>query len=96
MTGPTFIIGIDLGTTNTILAYTPIEHDPRSTPIIKVLKIPQAIGPGEVAARPNPLLYFNPVTMKKSLWIKHCLGAMGYRQWWATMLEIKVANNLNG
>jgi molecular chaperone DnaK (HSP70) len=66
VTEPTFIIGIDLGTTNTILAYTPIEHDPRSAPVIKVLEIPQAIGPGEVAAKPTlPSFIFQPSEHEK-------------------------------
>ncbi len=61
MTEPTFIVGIDLGTTNTILAYTPIAHDPRSAPKIEVLEVPQLIGPGETAGRPTlPSFIFQP------------------------------------
>jgi molecular chaperone DnaK (HSP70) len=48
----TYIVGIDLGTTNTVLAYTPIQEDVRETPPISVLEIPQLVGPGEVAAAP--------------------------------------------
>lgn len=61
MTEPTYIVGIDLGTTNTILAYTPIEHDIRTAPVIKVLEVPQSIGPGEAAERPTlPSFIFQP------------------------------------
>jgi molecular chaperone DnaK (HSP70) len=61
VTEPTYIVGIDLGTTNTILAYTPIAHDPRTAPEIKVLEVPQLIGPGEVAARTSlPSFIFQP------------------------------------
>ncbi len=61
MTEPTYIVGIDLGTTNTILAYSPIEHDPRVAPEINILEIPQSTGPGEVTGRSAlPSFIFQP------------------------------------
>ena len=46
-----YIVGIDLGTSNSILAYTAAETDARETAEIQVLEIPQLVGPGAVAAQ---------------------------------------------
>ena len=46
-----YIVGIDLGTTNSILAYTAADEDARETADIKVLEIPQLVGPGAVAGQ---------------------------------------------
>ena len=46
-----YIVGIDLGTSNSILAYTPAEMDDPAAAEIQILEIPQIIGPGSVAAR---------------------------------------------
>ncbi|WP_164102121.1 Hsp70 family protein [Candidatus Laterigemmans baculatus] len=40
-----YSIGIDLGTTNSVVAYTPLEGD---APELHLLPIPQIVGPGEV------------------------------------------------
>ncbi len=45
---PAWVVGIDLGTTNTALAYAPGDGGPIAT-----LPIPQVVGEGEVAARPG-------------------------------------------
>ncbi|MFT3717108.1 Hsp70 family protein [Pseudorhodoferax sp.] len=51
-----FRIGIDLGTTHTVLAFAPVEGGD-----IQVFPIPQSIAAGEVAARPLlPSLRFHP------------------------------------
>jgi molecular chaperone DnaK (HSP70) len=44
-----FVIGIDLGTTNCAMAYADLqgEKDPRAN--IRLYKIPQLTGPGEVS-----------------------------------------------
>jgi hypothetical protein len=44
-----YAVGIDLGTTNSALAYRPLGADDSSTPI--VFQIPQLVRPGEIAAR---------------------------------------------
>ena len=44
----TFSIGIDLGTTNSALAYTPVD---RETSAVEILPIPQLIAPATVEAR---------------------------------------------
>ena len=51
MSDPKYIVGIDLGTSNSILAYTPAELDDQEAAEIKLLEIPQIIGPGSVASR---------------------------------------------
>ena len=50
MNDPQFIVGIDLGTTNSVLAYTRISDLEQSEqPDTHILEIPQLIGPGTVA-----------------------------------------------
>lgn len=46
-----YIIGIDLGTTNTVVSYTKSLIDPGRTPEIHILEIPQTVGPGAVERR---------------------------------------------
>jgi molecular chaperone DnaK (HSP70) len=43
-----YIIGIDLGTTNCVLAYTESDASPAREADIRVLRIPQVVSPGEV------------------------------------------------
>jgi len=51
MSDAKFIVGIDLGTTNSILAYTAAETEAREAPNIQILEMAQLIGPGAVAER---------------------------------------------
>lgn len=53
---PEFVIGIDLGTTNSALAFAPLESigDPHALPGASLFSIPQLVNPGEV--RDEPLL----------------------------------------
>jgi molecular chaperone DnaK (HSP70) len=51
MSDAKYIVGIDLGTTNSILAYTQTGADIRETPEIRVLEIPQLVSSGAVAAQ---------------------------------------------
>ncbi len=61
MSDSKYIVGIDLGTSNSVLAYTAAETDDQATPEIHMLEIPQVIGPGSVAARPMlPSFIFLP------------------------------------
>jgi molecular chaperone DnaK (HSP70) len=49
-----YLLGIDLGTTNTVLAYTPLQSEPShsmETPVVEILPIPQFIAPGIVEQR---------------------------------------------
>ncbi len=50
MPDPRYIVGIDLGTTHCVLAYT--EADAPDAPDIHLFEIPQVVGPGEVQAQP--------------------------------------------
>jgi molecular chaperone DnaK (HSP70) len=52
MNDPRYIVGLDLGTTNSILAYVSIsELEQVEQPEIQILEIPQLTGPGAVAAQ---------------------------------------------
>lgn len=55
----TYIIGIDLGTTNCVLAYSPITGD---LPEIRLLDIPQLVASGTIETRPSlpSFLYLAP------------------------------------
>jgi molecular chaperone DnaK (HSP70) len=44
----TFVIGIDLGTTNSVLAYAPLTAE---QPPVELLPIPQLVAPGVVESR---------------------------------------------
>ena len=46
-----FVVGIDLGTTNSALAFAEVGPEGESSPTIKPLPIPQVLGPGEVGER---------------------------------------------
>lgn len=52
MTESKTIVGIDLGTTHCVLAFTqaPVEDDGK--PVIKTFQVPQVVGPGDVKAQP--------------------------------------------
>jgi hypothetical protein len=50
--GSRYCIGIDLGTTNSVVAYAPLPDDgDKSEPAIELLPIPQLIGPGQIESR---------------------------------------------
>ncbi|MGK5046955.1 Hsp70 family protein [Janthinobacterium sp. GB4P2] len=57
---PAFLVGIDLGTTNTVVAYANVADAQAG---IQLLPIEQLIAPGEVGARPLlPSLRYHPAT----------------------------------
>src|SRR5687768_11513734 len=49
-----YLIGIDLGTTNSALAYVDLERTARNTPRVNIhpFAVPQLVAPGEVKERP--------------------------------------------
>ena len=51
MSEPVYIIGIDLGTTNSVVAYTQANIQPGEKPEIKLLEIPQLVSSGTVEKR---------------------------------------------
>ena len=51
MASPRFLVGIDLGTTNTVVAYCEINDDLQHAPT-SLFDIDQLIGPGEVVRKP--------------------------------------------
>ena len=46
MTEPVFIVGIDLGTTNSVVSYTDADIKADKEPYIRIFEIPQLVGPG--------------------------------------------------
>ncbi len=61
MKNPRYIVGIDLGTTNSVVAYTPADFGKTARPDIRVLEIPQLTGPGVVESRrmlPSAVMLF--------------------------------------
>lgn len=52
MSDPKYIIGIDLGTTHCVLAYTSALVDEFEAPDIQLFNIPQVVSPGEVQGQP--------------------------------------------
>ena len=58
MASPRFLVGIDLGTTNTVVAYCEITttlNNPKH-----LFDIDQLIGPGEVVREPLPSFRYHP------------------------------------
>ncbi|GBC61209.1 hsp70 family protein [Desulfonema ishimotonii] len=51
MADPVYVIGIDLGTTNSVVAYTEADVEKGKTPEIRVLEIPQLVDAGSVEKR---------------------------------------------
>ena len=49
---PKYIVGIDLGTTHCVLAYTSTDVPEHEPPDVRLLEIPQVVGAGEVQAQP--------------------------------------------
>jgi molecular chaperone DnaK (HSP70) len=49
-----YLIGIDLGTTNSALAYIDLDkkHWPGGTPVIRTFGVPQLLAPGQITQRP--------------------------------------------
>lgn len=52
MSDPKYIIGIDLGTTHCVMAYTEARPDEESEAQIRIFPVPQIVSPGEVKAQP--------------------------------------------
>ncbi|GIV60783.1 Hsp70 family protein [Rhodocaloribacter litoris] len=52
MSDPRYIVGIDLGTTHCVVAYTRAAPEALERPEIRLFEIPQVVSPGEVQARP--------------------------------------------
>ncbi len=51
MADPTYIIGIDLGTTNSVVAYTEADTEEEKEPEIRVFPVPQLVGPGAIGEK---------------------------------------------
>ena len=84
MSDPTYIIGIDLGTTNSVMAFTEARLDEDHEPEIRVLKIPQLVGPGSIGEReslPSSVLLPGPYDVPEGglnvPWTLECSQAVG-------------------
>lgn len=51
MSNPKYIIGIDLGTTHSVVAYTEVAVRDGEEPVIRTFAVPQVVSPGEVKAQ---------------------------------------------
>ena len=61
MTDPTYIIGIDLGTTNSVVAYTAARFEKGRPADIRTLDVLQLVQAGTVESRPLlPSFIFSP------------------------------------
>ena len=49
----TYVIGIDLGTTNCVLAYAPIPDEPRQPAEVQVMQVPQLVAVDTIESRPS-------------------------------------------
>lgn len=70
MLDPTYIVGIDLGTTNCVVAYAGIETAFGQTPAVRLLEIPQLTAPGVMAGAdilPSCIYLPGPDDQHKSL-----------------------------
>ncbi|UUM31564.1 Hsp70 family protein [Vibrio japonicus] len=62
MASPRFLVGIDLGTTNTVVAYCEITDNLQQS-AVSLFEIDQLIGPGEVVRKPLlPSFRYHPAT----------------------------------
>ncbi len=62
MSSPRYLVGIDLGTTNSVVAYCENTKDLKSSPV-KIFEIDQLVGPGEVIRRPQlPSFRYHPAS----------------------------------
>src|SRR3712207_2920041 len=58
---PKYIVGIDLGTTHSVVAYTKADLGEDQTPEVRLLPIAQVVAPGEVNGQPLlPSFLFMP------------------------------------
>lgn len=54
MSDSPYVIGVDLGTTHSVMAWAGGDATPEGTPSIQIAPVPQVVAPGEV--KPRPLL----------------------------------------
>lgn len=84
MASPRYLVGIDLGTTNTVVAFCELTENLQQSNV-SLFDIDQLIGPGEVfVSRYCPLSATIPPTGKSPLRISPCRGKI--KLWLATLL----------
>ena len=60
MSSSRYVVGIDLGTTNSALAYVDTGAGEGADAVVHHFPIPQVVNPGAVDPRVKPLLRFAP------------------------------------
>ena len=86
MASPRFLVGIDLGTTNTVVAYCEINDDLQHAPV-SLFDIDQLIGPGEVV----PVTLASRVTELGTLYLE-AIAADNGQKW---HVEFDVREDVN-
>lgn len=67
-----YVVGIDLGTTNSAVTYVDTDEQPWQ---VRVLPLPQLVGPGEVESRESlPSFHFQPTPSQYTPDARACLG----------------------
>ncbi len=84
MSDTKYIIGLDLGTTHCVMAYTELPLEEKGEPVIKIFPVPQVIAPSEIQRQPLlPSFIYLPgahEVPKGSLalpWDAECSSAVG-------------------
>ena len=90
MSDARYVVGIDLGTTHTVLSYLDTEVADQDNPEVKVLDVPQVTAPGEVTAKDNlPSFLYQaagpefPANALDLSWAKsrsYCVGELARKQ----------------
>ncbi len=66
MASSQYLVGIDLGTTNTVVAFCEIQDDLSNSPV-ELFEIDQLVGPGEVVRKPLlPSFRYHPAAQQVS------------------------------
>ena len=76
-----YIVGIDLGTTHTVVAYAPRKGARGGVPAVQLLEIEQLVAPGEVAALPLlPSVRYHPAAGELAAGVRAGAPALGEDQ----------------
>ena len=82
-----YVVGIDLGTTNTVISYVDTQAE---TPEVRALAVPQVVAPGQIDTRESlpsflylaagPELSYGALDLPWTAGRKHCVGAFAREQ----------------
>lgn len=84
MSEAVYVIGIDLGTTNSVVAYTDVQTEASDSPSVRIFHVPQLTGPGsirELAVLPSFIFLPGPHDVPEGglalPWDRDCAMAIG-------------------